>query len=314
MSHPKGRQVDPAALAEIHVTLGDRPRRRDRLIECLHLIQDRFGGLAALHLVALAEEMRLSLAEIYEVATFYAHFNVARDVDTSPPALTVRVCDGLSCALAGGESLLRDLPIAVGADVRVVRAPCMGRCDTAPVACVGHRSIDAATTDAVADAAGNRRTEPEIPVYQGFDDYRSQGGYTMLESCRSGARTADQVMGELTAADLRGLGGAGFPAARKWAFVRATAKPRLVTINADEGESGTFKDRYYLEHEPHRVLEGALIAAWAVEAESVHIYLRDEYPAVRAILLREIAELEGAGLTPPAIDLRRGAGAYICGE
>ena len=284
------------------------------MIEYLHLVQDRFGGLAARHLVALAEEMRLSLAEIYEVATFYAHFDVPRDDDVTPPALTVRVCDSLSCALAGGDQLSRDLPNVVRADVRVVRAPCMGRCDTAPVASVGRRSIDAATTNAVAAAVRDRQTEPEIPAYQGLEDYRSQGGYTMLEACRSGACTAEQVMGELTTAGLRGMGGAGFPASRKWSLVRAAAKPRLVTINADEGEPGTFKDRYYLEREPHRVLEGALIAAWAVEAESVHTYLRDEYPAVREILLREIAALAGAGLTPPTIDLRRGAGAYICGE
>ncbi len=296
------------------MVLGDASRARDRLIAHLHGLQDHFGVLTARHLVALAEEMRLALAEVYEVATFYAHFDVARDSDAVPPELTVRVCDSLSCALAGAPALLHDLPDVLGKDVRVMRAPCMGRCDTAPCAAVGRYHVDAATTDAVAGAVGNRRTQPAIPDYQSLDDYRSQGGHAVLAACRAGARTVEQVLSELTAADLRGLGGAGFPAARKWEFVRAAAKPRFVTINADESEPGTFKDRHYLEREPHRVLEGALIAAWAVEAEAVHIYLRDEYPAVREILRREIAALDRAGLTPPAIELHRGAGAYICGE
>jgi len=312
---PKGRQVDPVALDEVRELLGERSRRRDLLIEHLHLIQDRYGHLSAAHLAALAEEMRLALTEVYEVATFYAHFDVAKEGESPPPPLTVRVCDSLTCELMGAQGLLAALPEALGPGVRVVRAPCMGRCDTAPVAEVGHCHVDHASVEAIGQAVRARRVHPEIPAYQDYDAYVAQGGYQILRACREGARTADAAIETLGHSSLRGLGGAGFPTGRKWGIVRGYPKPRLMAVNADEGEPGTFKDRYYLEREPHRFLEGMLIAAWAVETERVYIYLRDEYPAVRELLLAELARIEAEGLTAGvAVELRRGAGAYICGE
>ncbi len=313
---PKGRQLDDGALDDVRTLLGDRPRRRDLLIEHLHLIQDRFGHLSAAHLRALAEEMRLSMAEVFEVATFYAHFDVVKEGETPPPPLTVRVCDSLSCELAGAQGLLRNLKDALPADqVRVVRAPCMGRCDTAPVLEIGHNHIDHADAAKVDAAIRADDTHAHLPDYQTFDSYRNAGGYAHMEQLRAGSRTPDQVQETILESGLRGLGGAGFPSGRKWSFVRGYAGPRYLAVNGDEGEPGTFKDRYWLEREPHLFLEGALIAAWAVEAERVFIYMRDEYPAVLEILRREIAALEVAGLVEPGfIDLRRGAGAYICGE
>ena len=313
--HPKGRQIEPSALAEVLALLGDRPRRRDLLIEHLHLIQDRFGTLAARHLVALAEEMGLSLAEIYEVATFYAHFHVARDQTAVPPELTVRVCDSLSCELAGAPSLLAALRTSLGAGVRVVRAPCMGRCHAAPIAEIGHYHLDNATIDGVLGAIEAGQTAPVLPSYADLETSRARGAYAQLAACRAGECSFEEVIAELESAQLRGMGGAGFPATRKWGFVRAAPAPRLMVVNADEGEPGTFKDRQLLECEPHRFLEGALIAAWAVRATDLYIYLRDEYPAAREVLTREIAALGKAGLAGShAIHLRRGAGAYICGE
>ena len=313
---PKGRQVDPAALDRVRALLGNAPRQRDLLIEYLHLIQDAFGHLSAAHLAALAQEMKLSQTEVYEVATFYAHFDVVKEGETPPPALTVRVCDSLSCMIAGADSLIDSL--AAGADpagVRIVRAPCMGRCEAAPVAEVGHNHVVDATVGTVEAAIRAGRTHPEIPPYQNLAAYREQGGYRLLEDCLNGRRTPDGMIEILSDAGLRGLGGAGFPTGQKWRFVRAEARPRLMAVNADEGEPGTIKDRYYLETEPHKVLEGMLVAAWAVEAEAVYFYLRDEYPGIREILLAEIAALESAGLAPHTeIHLRRGAGAYICGE
>ncbi len=313
---PKGRQVDPAALDRVRALLGNAPRQRDLLIEYLHLIQDAFGHLSAAHLAALAQEMKLSQTEVYEVATFYAHFDVVKEGETPPPALTVRVCDSLSCMIAGADSLIDSL--AAGADpaaVRIVRAPCMGRCEAAPVAEVGHNHVVDATVGTVEAAIRAGRTHPEIPPYQNLAAYREQGGYRLLEDCLNGRRTPDGIIEILSDAGLRGLGGAGFPTGQKWRFVRAEARPRLMAVNADEGEPGTIKDRYYLETEPHKVLEGMLVAAWAVEAEAVYFYLRDEYPGIREILLAEIAALESAGLAPHTeIHLRRGAGAYICGE
>jgi formate dehydrogenase beta subunit len=312
---PKGRQVEPQALEEIRALLGEQPRRRDLLIEFLHLIQDRHGQIAARHLAALAQELRLPMAEVYEVATFYAHFDVATDDDARPARITVRVCDSLSCALFGADKLLAELPGKLGDDVRVVRAPCMGRCQCAPVAEVGHHHVDHASVENVTEAVNAGHVHPEIPAYQNLADYRAEGGYTLLRECLDGQRTPEQLIEILLDGKLRGLGGAGFPTGKKWQFVRGYAKPRLMAVNADEGEPGTFKDRHYLETRPHQFLEGMLIGAWAVEAETVYLYLRDEYPAVREILLREIAELQQAGLAPhTAIELRRGAGAYICGE
>ena len=313
---PKGRQVDPAALDRIRTLLGDAPRRRDLLIEYLHLIQDAHGHLSAAHLAALAQEMNLAQTEVYEVATFYAHFDVVKEEETPPPALTVRVCDSISCMIAGADDLIEALD--AGADpaaVRILRAPCMGRCETAPVAEVGHNHVVDATVETVEAAIRAGDTHPAVPPYQDLAAYREQGGYRLLEDCLDGRRTPQEIIEILSDAGLRGLGGAGFPTGQKWRFVRAEPGPRLMAVNADEGEPGTFKDRYYLDTEPHRVLEGMLVAAWAVEAEAVYFYLRDEYPQDREILLAEIAALEAAELAPHTeIHLRRGAGAYICGE
>ena len=313
---PKGRQVDSAALDRVRALLGDAPRRRDLLIEYLHLIQDAHGHLSAAHLAALAQEMKLSQTEVYEVATFYAHFDVVKEEETPPPALTVRVCDSISCMIAGADDLIEALD--AGADpaaVRIVRAPCMGRCEAAPVAEVGHNHVVDATVATVEAAIRAGDTHPAVPPYQDLAAYRAHGGYRLLEDCLNGRRTPEEIIEILSDAGLRGLGGAGFPTGQKWRFVRAEPGPRLMAVNADEGEPGTFKDRYYLDTEPHRVLEGMLVAAWAVEAEAVYFYLRDEYPQDREILLAEIAALETAGLAPHTdIHLRRGAGAYICGE
>ena len=312
---PKGRQVDPDAQDEIRALLGDRSRQRDLLIEYLHLIQDRYHCLSAAHLSALAEEMRMPMAEIFETATFYAHFDVVKEGESPPPALTVRVCDSLTCEMMGARALLEALAGASGDGFRVVRAPCMGRCDTAPVAEVGHHHVDHATPEGVLDAVKSGQTHAEIPDYRPLDAYRADGGYTLLADCVAGKRDFEEIAKALDDAGLRGLGGAGFPTGRKWRIVRGFPGPRLMAVNADEGEPGTFKDRYYLERDPHRFLEGVLIAAWAVECEAVYVYLRDEYPAVREILLEEIKALEQAGLAAHTkLHLRRGAGAYICGE
>jgi len=312
---PKGRQVDPTALAEVQALLGGRPRERDLLIEHLHLIQDKYGCLHARHLAALAQEMKLAQVEVYEVASFYAHFDIVLEGEEAPPPLTVRVCDSLTCELMGAQKLLSALPAKLGARVRVVRAPCMGGCHNAPVTAIGHALHEHATIESVAKAVAKRETHPHIPTYIAFERYRAEGGYKLLEACLSGTRTVDDIIKTLEDSQLRGLGGAGFPTGRKWRFVRAEKAPRLMAVNADEGEPGTFKDRYYLETDPHRFLEGMLIGAWAVEAPEVYIYLRDEYPQCREILLTEIAKIDRAGLTRHArVHLRRGAGAYICGE
>ncbi|WP_308918251.1 NAD(P)H-dependent oxidoreductase subunit E [Jannaschia sp. LMIT008] len=312
---PKGRQYDDDALAEVRALLGDCPRRRDLLIEFLHLVQDAHGHLSARHLRALAEELRLPMAAVWEVATFYDHFDPLREDDPVPPALTIRVCDSLSCEMAGAQALIAALRDGTDPDaVRVVRAPCMGRCDTAPVAEVGHAHVDRATPQAVLDAASAGHVHPTIPDYQTLNAYRGDGGYAELVRLRADGDWA-AVQDAVAASGLRGLGGAGFPSGKKWGFVRANPGPRLMAVNGDEGEPGTFKDRHYLEREPHLFLEGMLIAAWAVEAERVYLYMRDEYPAVLEILRREIAALEEADLIAPGyVELRRGAGAYICGE
>ncbi len=312
---PKGRQLDPEAFEEVRTLLGARPRQRDLLIEYLHLIQDKYHCLSAAHLAALAEEMRLAQAEVYEVATFYAHFDVVLEGDSPPPPLTVRVCDSLSCALMGSETLLAELNKRLGREVRVVRAPCMGRCDTAPAVAVGHCQLDRASRTSVEAALAAGKLDPVVPSYLDLKAYRSQGGYRLLAACRSGERNVEEIVKLIDAAGLRGLGGAGFPAGRKWGFVRANPGPRLLAVNADEGEPGTFKDRWYLERDPHSFLEGTLIAAWGIEAAEVYIYLRDEYPAIRKLLAKELARLEAAGFADGVkLHLRRGAGAYICGE
>ncbi len=314
-THTKGRQLQDDAWEQVRDLLGDKPRRADLLIEHLHLIQDEYGHLSAAHLRALAEEMRMSMAEVYEVATFYAHFDVVKQGEVPPPALTIRICDSLACEMAGAQALKAALHDGLDpAAVRVVRAPCIGRCDTAPALEIGHAFVDNATLEKVQAAIAANDTHVQIPDYEAYAAYAKGGGYATLKDLRA---TGDweAVQDKLLEAGLRGLGGAGFPAGKKWGFVRANAGPRYLAVNGDEGEPGTVKDRWYLERVPHQFLEGMLIAAWAVEADKVFLYMRDEYPHVLAILRTEIAALEDAGIVDKGfIDLRRGAGAYICGE
>ncbi|NQU58097.1 MAG: NAD(P)H-dependent oxidoreductase subunit E [Rhodospirillales bacterium] len=313
--HTKGRQLDPQALNDVRHLLGDGPRQKNLLIEYLHLIQDQHGHLSAAHLVALAAELKLSQVEVYEVASFYAHFDVVKEGETPPPALTVRVCDGIACEMAGARELLTSLKEALGETIRVQPVPCIGACDTAPALSLGRNRIGNASTEIVNQAIADDITETPIPQYTGFDAYRNDGGYAAFEACLSGDKSPEDILQQIEASGLRGLGGAGFPVARKWRFLLDNPKPRIVALNADEGEPGTFKDRHCLETAPHKVLEGALVAAWSVEAASIYIYLRDEYPHIRHILQTEIAKLEQAGLTGGIdIHLRRGAGAYVCGE
>ncbi len=312
---PKGRSLDGQALAEVLALLGDHPLRRDLLIEHLHVTQDRYGHLAARHLRALAELHRIGQAEVFEVASFYHHFDIVKENEVPPPALTIRVCDSLSCAMAGGEQLADALATLTDpAHIRVQRVACVGRCAMAPVAIIGQKPVEQATPESVLVAAAGETT-CTMPLGIRLDAYRGAGGYGLLERIRSGALTEDTLIVTLSNAGLRGLGGAGFPVGRKWQSVRSFPRPRLMTVNGDEGEPGTFKDRYHLERDPHRFLEGMLIAANAIDAERIYLYMRDEYPGVIALLRREIAALEGVGLINPGyIELRRGAGAYICGE
>ena len=312
---PKGRQYDDNALQEVEELLSNLELRSDLLIEHLHRVQDKFGHLSMRHLRALAELLKMSMAEVYEVATFYAHFDVIREDEKEPPALTIRVCDSLSCELAGSNELKAALENGLDVDqVRVLRAPCMGRCDTAPTLELGHNHIDHATIEKVQAAISSGDTDVKIPDYETLKTYLEKGGYSKLKSFEKSGDW-QEVQETVLSAGLRGLGGAGFPSGKKWEFVRANSGPRYLAVNGDEGEPGTFKDRYYLERSPHLFLEGMLIAAWAVEAEKVFIYMRDEYPAVLEILRTEISALEKKKIVSPGyIDLRRGAGAYICGE
>ncbi len=311
----KGRGVDPVARAEVAALLGDDPRRRDLLIEYLHRIQDRYGHLSAARLAALAEALRLSQAEVYEVATFYHHFDVVKEGEAPPPALTVRVCDSLSCEMAGSGELLAKLPRILGKDVRILPAPCVGRCESAPVAVVGQNPVCRATVDTVREAVDENRTRCPEPEYLDFATYRKQGGYQMIADCLAGKRSREEITKLMEDSGLRGLGGAGFPAGRKWRIVAAEPAPRVMAVNIDEGEPGTFKDRWYLERDPHRFLEGMLVAAWCAGVGEIWIYLRDEYAGCRAILERELGKLQRAKpFALPPIHLRRGAGAYICGE
>jgi len=308
---PKGRQVDPTAAHEVETLLGDRPRRRDLLIEHLHLIQDKYHQISAAHLAALADEMKLSFAEVFETATFYAHFDIVKEGEADIAPLTIRVCDSLTCAMLGGEKLLADLQSKAGPGIRVVRAPCVGFCDSAPVAEVGHRYVLNATTSDVLDTAKRGETDPIIPAYVDYDAYVKDGGYKLLGDLRAGRISKEDILKVLDDSSLRGLGGAGFPTGRKWRAVLGEPGPRLMAVNADEGEPGTFKDRFYLLRDVHRFIEGTLIAAHIIDAADVYIYLRDEYPAALKLLPLEIAKLPPGG---PTIHLRRGAGAYICGE
>ncbi|MCA1243987.1 NAD(P)H-dependent oxidoreductase subunit E [Stappia stellulata] len=311
----KGRALDDAALDDVRRLLGEAPRRRDLLIEHLHTLQDEFGGLTSAHLKALSHEMRLSEAEVFEVASFYHHFDIVKDGADLPP-LTIRVCDSLSCMMAGAEQLIAELETrADPREIHIQRAACQGRCAEAPAAQVGRNEVGHATADGLLQAAQAGETAPRPVEGLNLDAYRAKGGYALLQECLAGKRKPEDLIATLSDAGLRGLGGAGFPAGRKWEIVRSFAGPRLMTINGDEGEPGTFKDRLFLEQDPHRMLEGALIAAWAVGAERIYLYMRDEYPGVLEVLRRELAELAATGLTDHApIELRRGAGAYICGE
>ncbi|KRB70550.1 NADH-ubiquinone oxidoreductase-F iron-sulfur binding region domain-containing protein [Noviherbaspirillum sp. Root189] len=314
---PRGRIVDPKALHEVQELLAARPRQADLLIEYLHLINDCYGRLSAPHLAALAQELRMAQSEVYEVATFYHHFDVVKEDEIGiPAAVTVRVCTGLSCELAGAPGLLGSLATDLGTEVRVIPAACVGRCEQAPVAIVGHNPVPNAT-DGVVRATVAAKAIHHVPNhYIELAAYRAYGGYQTLKQCLSGERDIDSVIGSIEAAGLRGLGGAGFPAGRKWRLVRAEPAPRLMAVNVDEGEPGTFKDRTYLERDPHRFLEGMLIAAWAVDAAAIYIYLRDEYHGCRALLQSELDKLHADPPMEnmPEIHLRRGAGAYICGE
>jgi formate dehydrogenase beta subunit len=313
---PRGRRVDPQALQEVQALLGSASRQRDLLIEHLHKLQDRFGCISSAHIAALAQEMRLAQSEVYEVASFYHHFDVVKEGEAAPAALTVRVCSGLSCDMAGAGDLLERLPAILGRDVRVLAAPCIGRCEQAPAAVVGQNPVPRATVEAISAAVEQGNTQHRPEGYIGLSAYREQGGYDLLRACVDGTRDVEQVIASLEESSLRGLGGAGFPTGRKWRIVRAERGPKLMAINLDEGEPGTFKDRVYLERDPHRFIEGALIAAWAVGIEAIYIYLRDEYHGCRAMLEQELDLLRAdppvAGM--PRIELRRGAGAYICGE
>ncbi len=315
LSHAKGRVLDQKEFERARAIIGDPPYERPLLIEYLHRIQDAEGCLPTGLMQGLAELMLIPMAEVYEVATFYAHFDVVEDDEPRPAKTTIRVCDSLSCMLAGAEKLLGELGAEGMEDVRVVRAPCIGSCHTAPAVHVGHRHVDYATLGKIKDLVTAHETGPAIPHYQGLGAYRAAGGYKVLGECLGGQRTVDGVIATLSDGGLRGLGGAGFPTGRKWSLVKAEKGPRLMAVNGDEGEPGTFKDRYYLERNPHQFLEGMLIAAWAVEAQEVFIYMRDEYQAVLHILDHEIAALNAAGLTRHTkVTVRRGAGAYICGE
>jgi formate dehydrogenase len=311
----KGRTPDPKALGEVQALLGEEPRRRDLLIEYLHKIQDRYAQLSAAHLVALAAEMKMSMAEVYEVATFYHHFDVVKEGEAAPAAITVRVCDSLACEMAGAKNLLEQLPRILGRDVRVLAAPCVGRCEQAPVAVIGQNALPHATLDGVKKLVTARALKQKPGKYIAYAEYCKNGGYGILQQCLAGTRDYRDLTQTMEDSGLRGLGGAGFPAGRKWKIVRAEPEPRLMAVNIDEGEPGTFKDRYYLERDPHRFLEGMLVAAWTAGIAEVYIYLRDEYAGCRAILEQEIAALKAdPPCALPPIHLRRGAGAYICGE
>jgi NADH:ubiquinone oxidoreductase subunit F (NADH-binding)/NADH:ubiquinone oxidoreductase subunit E len=312
----KGRQVDSAALADVQALLGNESRQKDLLIEHLHKIQDTYKHISAAHLVALAREMKLSKAEVYEVATFYHHFDVIKEDDMPPPALTVRVCESLTCEMMGSEGLINSLESGLGDGVRVQRVPCIGRCDEAPVAVVGMNPIGHADTTKVTDAVTNNMVEAESLEAIEYERYIERGGYSTYQLCINETYNVDKVLDAMSDSGLRGLGGAGFPAGRKWRIVREQPEPKLLAVNIDEGEPGTFKDRYYLERDPHCFLEGMLIAAWATGINEIYIYLRDEYAAIRQLLEKELAKLIA---NPPVnnlpiIHLRRGAGAYICGE
>lgn len=313
---PKGHAVDLAALEQVQSLLGDESRQHDLLIEHLHKIQDHYQHISSKHLVALGHEMKLSPAEVFEVASFYHHFDVVKEGQTPPPPLTVRVCESLSCAMAGADELLTALEDGLNTEqVRVQKAPCVGRCQHAPVAVVGQKAIDNATAEMVSTAVNNKDTKADVTDYISMQQYLADQGYQTLKGVLDGSIATESVIKKMEDSGLRGLGGAGFPAGRKWRIVSSFEGPRLMAVNIDEGEPGTFKDRHYLETDPHRFLEGMLIAALCVGCDEIYIYLRDEYAGCREILSKEIANLQNSMPSDlPPIHLRRGAGAYICGE
>ena len=311
----KGRQADDVSLQEVRDLVGEDALRRDLLIEYLHLLNDAYRGLHERHLVALAKVMNIPMAEVYEVATFYHHFEVIRDGETAAN-LTIRVCDGLSCELAGAKQLIDKLPQLLGSkDIKVIAAPCVGRCEQSPIAVVHQNALVHATTESVLSAVASDQKWQALPDYEDLDAYVADGGYELLKQIHNNTIEAEQIIQTMESSGLRGLGGAGFPAGRKWRIVREQAAPRLMAVNIDEGEPGTFKDRTYLERDPHRFIEGMLIAAQVVGIDAIYIYLRDEYHGCRQLLETELARLKANPPCPlPLIELRRGAGAYICGE
>ena len=311
----KGRQADDVSLQEVRDLVGEDALRRDLLIEYLHLLNDAYRGLHERHLVALAKVMNIPMAEVYEVATFYHHFEVIRDGETAAN-LTIRVCDGLSCELAGAKQLIDKLPQLLGSkDIKVIAAPCVGRCEQSPIAVVHQNALVHATTESVLSAVASDQKWQALPDYEDMDAYVADGGYELLKQIHNNTIEAEQIIQTMESSGLRGLGGAGFPAGRKWRIVREQAAPRLMAVNIDEGEPGTFKDRTYLERDPHRFIEGMLIAAQVVGIDAIYIYLRDEYHGCRQLLETELARLKVNPPCPlPLIELRRGAGAYICGE
>ncbi len=311
----KGRQADDVSLQEVRDLVGVDALRRDLLIEYLHLLNDAYRGLHERHLVALAKVMNIPMAEVYEVATFYHHFEVIRDGETAAN-LTIRVCDGLSCELAGAKQLFDKLPQLLGSkDIKVIATPCVGRCEQSPIAVVHQNALVHATTESVLSAIAADQKWQALPDYEDKDAYVADGGYELLKQIHNNTIEAEQIIQTMESSGLRGLGGAGFPAGRKWRIVREQAAPRLMAVNIDEGEPGTFKDRTYLERDPHRFIEGMLIAAQVVGIDAIYIYLRDEYHGCRQLLETELARLKANPPCPlPLIELRRGAGAYICGE
>ena len=316
---PKGHSVDLTALNEVQVLLADESRQHDLLIEHLHKIQDHYQHISSKHLVALAHEMNLSPAEVFEVASFYHHFDIVKEGQTPPPALTVRVCESVSCEMAGANSLIEALEEGLNSDkVRIQKVPCVGRCQHAPVAVVGQNPVHHATVESVTEAVTDNKITETTTDYISLEKYKADGGYQTLKKLLEGNISAESIMKKMENSGLRGLGGAGFPAGRKWRIVNSFDAPRLMAVNIDEGEPGTFKDRHYLEQDPHRFLEGMMIAALTVDCEAIYIYLRDEYAGCREILTQEIANFENNPPSQtyqmPPIYLRRGAGAYICGE
>ena len=312
----KGRRVEREAQAAVRAAISNLPKRKDLLVEYLHCLQDRYGHLSAAQLVALADELRLAPAEIFEVATFYHHFDVVVEGEKPPPPITLRVCDSITCEMLGAEALIASLESSVTDDVRVQRVPCVGRCEQAPVAVVGQRPVPRAELTEISKLIRKADTDfGPAEAWIRLSAYRREDGYEVFRRCRDGSIDHETILNALETSGLRGLGGAGFPAGKKWRILKEQPAPRLMAINIDEGEPGTFKDRYYLERDPHRFLEGMLIAAQVIGIESCYLYVRDEYPGVLEVLRQSIIELQNEfGVELPNMELRRGAGAYICGE